>query len=172
MGAGLQTLSSSRPQLAACTCSKATRLSLVTLSSNFRQPGAERITQQGHPGEQVSGSEVEECGVGTKDSDSSWQRSQVEYRGEWAQNRSECNCLMEEPGWGPGQECQNGLDAYSAHGRMWVTTIPLQLHFSGTWEGLPGVSGMLVPRRPLVEKVWMRERWGTERQSTDWRGWM
>lgn len=164
MGAGLQTLGSCGPKLAACTCSKATRLSLVTLSSNFRQPGAERTTQQGHPGQQVSGSEVEECGVGIR---AQWQQPTKESGWIWRRVRSEQVRMQLSDGGarlGAGQECQNGLDTFSAYGCMWVKTVPLQLHYSGTWEGLPGVSGTPVPQRPMAEKVWMRERWGTERQ--------
>lgn len=65
-----------QPKLVGCACYKASQRNLVTFTTNLLQPGAER-TQQGQPGQQVSSSGVEECGMGAK---ALWQQLTEESR--------------------------------------------------------------------------------------------
>lgn len=117
------------PASAACTCYKATQLSLVTLASDFLQPGAERTTLQGHPGQQVIGSRVEECRVGAK---AQGQQLMKESRLNMDVNEARLK-LLDGESWGdPGPRWGQAVGASEWPGYLFNTWMSCASHLPST----------------------------------------
>lgn len=136
----------------------------MTLSSNFLQPGANKITKQGHPGQQVRGSGVEECEVGTK---AQWPQQTKEY----ALN-AEVSEVRIQPSDGEARLPAGEVSEWPGHLsniRMYTSDTPslCTSHYSGTCEGLPGVSDTSVHKTIGRHREGVDERGEAERQITD-----